>query len=60
MQEKQYEYMSYEEYLVKVKQGIVTRDGNCPVTPLLLMLRVNGNRRSCMRCVSTIPSASDS
>ena len=39
MQEKQYEYMSYEEYLVKVKQGIVTRDGNCPVTPLLLMLQ---------------------
>lgn len=33
------EYMSYEEYLVKVKKGIVTDGGNCPVTPLLLMLQ---------------------
>ena len=33
------EYMSYEEYLVNVKKGIVTGDGNCPVTPLLLMLQ---------------------
>ncbi len=33
------EYMSYEEYLVNVKKGIVTPDGNCPVTPLLLMLQ---------------------
>ncbi len=33
------EFMSYDEYLVKVKQGIVTEDGNCPVTPLLLMLQ---------------------
>ena len=32
-------YMSYEEYLVKVKEGIVTDQGNCPVTPLLLMLQ---------------------
>ena len=32
-----HEYMSYEEYLVNVKKGIVTKDGNCPVTPLLLM-----------------------
>ncbi len=39
MPEKQYEYMSYEEYLIRVKQGIVTKDGNCPVTPLLLMLQ---------------------
>ncbi|MBQ3703624.1 MAG: helix-turn-helix transcriptional regulator [Oscillospiraceae bacterium] len=31
--------MSYEEYLVNVKKGIVTPDGNCPVTPLLLMLQ---------------------
>ncbi|MBP3263615.1 MAG: helix-turn-helix transcriptional regulator [Pseudobutyrivibrio sp.] len=30
--------MSYEEYLVEVKKGIVTRGGNCPVTPLLEML----------------------
>ena len=29
------EYMSYEEYLEKVKTGILTEDGNCPVTPLL-------------------------
>ncbi len=33
------EYMYYEEYLVKVKEGIVTDQGNCPVTPLLLMLQ---------------------
>ncbi len=33
------EFMSYDEYLVKVKQGIVTEAGNCPVTPLLLMLQ---------------------
>ena len=32
-------YMSYDEYLVKVKDGIVTDRGNCPVTPLLLMLQ---------------------
>ncbi len=35
----QKEYMSYEEYLVKLKQGIVTENGNCPVTPLLVMLQ---------------------
>ncbi|MBR0407801.1 MAG: helix-turn-helix transcriptional regulator, partial [Clostridia bacterium] len=33
------EYMSYEEYLVKVREGIVTDRGNCPVTPLLVMLQ---------------------
>ena len=33
------EYMSYEEYLVKVKEGIVTEKGNCPVTPLLRKLQ---------------------
>lgn len=32
-------YMSYEEYLRKVKTGILTDSGNCPVTPLLKMLR---------------------
>lgn len=31
--------MTYEEYKQKVKQGIITRRGNCPVTPLLLMLQ---------------------
>lgn len=35
----QKEYMSYDEYLVKLKQGIVTENGNCPVTPLLVMLQ---------------------
>ena len=29
------EFMSYEEYLDRVKEGIVTDMGNCPVTPLL-------------------------
>ena len=33
------DYMSYEEYLKQLRQGIVTEDGNCPVTPLLLMLQ---------------------
>lgn len=33
------EYMSYEEYLAGLKQGIVTKNGNCPVTPLLVMLQ---------------------
>ena len=36
--EKQ-EYMSYEQYLVNVKKGIVTDRGNCPVTPLLQKLQ---------------------
>ncbi len=31
--------MSYEEYLENVKKGIVTKEGNCPVTPLLVMLQ---------------------
>ena len=35
----QKEYMSYEEYLVKFKKGIVTSNGHCPVTPLLVMLQ---------------------
>ena len=33
------EFMSYEDYLANLKSGIVTRDGNCPVTPLLVMLQ---------------------
>ena len=36
---KENTYMSYEDYLAKLRDGIVTRDGNCPVTPLLLMLQ---------------------
>lgn len=31
--------LTYEEYKQKVKQGILTDAGNCPVTPLLLMLQ---------------------
>lgn len=31
--------MSYEEFLKRVKEGIVTPSGNCPVTPVLLMLQ---------------------
>ncbi len=31
--------MSYEEFLKRVKEGIVTDRGNCPVTPLLIMLQ---------------------
>ena len=31
--------MTYQEYAEKVKQGILTDAGNCPVTPLLLMLQ---------------------
>jgi len=33
------EPMSYEEYLSRLKEGILTEKGNCPVTPLLLMLQ---------------------
>ena len=31
--------ISYEEYAQKVKLGILTDAGNCPVTPLLEMLQ---------------------
>ena len=31
--------MTYEEYQQEVKRGILTNAGNCPVTPLLLMLQ---------------------
>ena len=31
--------MTYEEYRREVKQGILTCAGNCPVTPLLIMLQ---------------------
>ena len=43
-------YMTYEEYLIRLKEGIVTDHGKCPVTPLLLMRRGGGRHRSCMRC----------
>ncbi|MBD5161937.1 MAG: helix-turn-helix transcriptional regulator [Oscillibacter sp.] len=33
------EVMSYEEFLKQVKVGIVTARGNCPITPLLMMLQ---------------------
>ena len=33
------EVMSYEEFLERVKSGIVTAKGNCPITPLLVMLQ---------------------
>ena len=33
------EKMSYQEFLVHVKEGIVTPSGNCPVTPVLLLLQ---------------------
>ena len=39
MSARQKEYMSYEEYLAKIKEGIVTENGHCPVTPLLVMLQ---------------------
>ncbi|MCR5757287.1 MAG: helix-turn-helix transcriptional regulator [Selenomonas sp.] len=39
MANQQTKYMSYEEYLMKVKEGIVTDLGHCPVTPLLVMLQ---------------------
>ncbi len=31
--------MSYEEFLVRVKDGIITDSGNCPVTPALLIFQ---------------------
>ena len=33
------EVMSYEEFLQRVKTGITTESGNCPITPLLLILQ---------------------
>ncbi len=33
------EISSYEEYLEKVSSGILTDQGNCPVTPLLMMIQ---------------------
>ena len=33
------EVMSYEEFLKEVKKGIQTSSGNCPLTPLLVMLQ---------------------
>ena len=33
------EVMSYEEFLQCVKTGITTESGNCPITPLLLILQ---------------------
>ncbi|MCI5723949.1 MAG: helix-turn-helix transcriptional regulator [Erysipelotrichaceae bacterium] len=39
MNHKPREYMSYDDYLVNLKKGIITKDGNCPVTPLLVMLQ---------------------
>lgn len=31
--------MTYNEYEQEVKQGVLTESGNCPVTPLLLILQ---------------------
>ncbi len=31
--------MTYEEFLVKVKEGIYNEQGECPVTPVLVMLQ---------------------
>lgn len=31
--------MTYDEYRHEVKEGILTEAGNCPATPLLLMLQ---------------------
>ena len=31
--------ITYDEYRHEVKEGILTEAGNCPVTPLLLMLQ---------------------
>lgn len=33
------ENMSYEDFLKNVKLGIISNKGNCPVTPLLIMLQ---------------------
>ena len=32
-------FMSYDEYLTKVKTGVVTATGHCPVTPFLMMIQ---------------------
>ena len=51
-------YISYEEYLQKVKTGILTDSGNCPVTPLLKMLQGNGKPRFSMNSASMTPYGS--
>ena len=33
------EVMSYDEFLERVHDGILTPSGNCPITPLLVMLQ---------------------
>lgn len=33
------EPMTYEQYLADVQEGILTENGNCPVTPLLVELQ---------------------
>ena len=38
------EVMTYKECLDRVKEGIVTAKGNCPITPLLVMLQ--GKRKN--------------
>lgn len=32
-------YLSYEEFIALAKDGKLTEDGSCPVTPLLVMLQ---------------------
>lgn len=39
--------MTYEQYLREVKEGILTDRGNCPVTPLLLMLQGKWKSQIC-------------
>lgn len=39
--------MTYEEYLVDVKKGILMDNGLCPVTPLLLMLQGKWKAQIC-------------
>lgn len=33
------EYMSYEEYFIKLREGIVIEKGNCPIIPFLQKLQ---------------------
>lgn len=51
-------YMSYEEYLQKVKTGILTDSGNCPVTRSLKCCRGNGRPRFSMNSASMTPYGS--
>ena len=43
--------LTYDEWTQKVKIGILTEAGNCPVTSLIICYKANGNFRLFTKCV---------